>query len=99
MGFSDATVLNLAIYAMTGLVTFNGPALMTDLAEYPKPYPYTVEYLRRAVSTGRPIGPITPATEWTEEFLDWGEKAELDVSKHRFEIVEAAVEAQAKSPF
>jgi muramoyltetrapeptide carboxypeptidase len=28
MGYSDVTVLNVAIWEKTGLVTFNGPALM-----------------------------------------------------------------------
>src|SRR5690606_6078537 len=35
MGFSDITVLLNAIHVETGLVTFHGPALMTDWAEYP----------------------------------------------------------------
>ena len=35
MGFSDITILNVAIWQATGLVTFNGPALVTDFAEYP----------------------------------------------------------------
>ena len=34
MGYSDITVLNVAIWQRTGLVTFNGPALMTDFAEF-----------------------------------------------------------------
>ena len=41
MGYSDITVLNVAIYGQTGLVTFNGPALMTDFAEYPVCLLYT----------------------------------------------------------
>ncbi len=32
-GFSDITVLNVAIQVMTGLVTFNGPTLMNDFAQ------------------------------------------------------------------
>jgi len=36
MGFSDMTVLNVAIWSQTGLVTFNGPALLTDWAEFPE---------------------------------------------------------------
>jgi muramoyltetrapeptide carboxypeptidase len=39
IGYSDMTVLNLAIYARTGLVTFNRPHLMTDFGESPAPYP------------------------------------------------------------
>jgi muramoyltetrapeptide carboxypeptidase len=31
VGFSDITVLNVAIWQASGVVTFNGPALLTDL--------------------------------------------------------------------
>ena len=41
MGFSDITVLNIAIAKKTGLATFNGPALLTDFAEYPHMLDYT----------------------------------------------------------
>ena len=33
VGYSDVTVLNVAIWEKTGLVTFNGPALVVELAE------------------------------------------------------------------
>jgi muramoyltetrapeptide carboxypeptidase LdcA involved in peptidoglycan recycling len=77
LGSSDFTVLNVAIHATTGLVTFNGPALMTDLAEYPAPLPYTVDHLLRALTQPAPIGELRPADAWTEEFLDWGVQADL----------------------
>ena len=78
MGFSDITVLNVAIWRETGLVTFNGPALLTDFAEYPKMFAYTEEYMLKALCEAQPIGPIVPSTWWTEEFLDWGLKADLE---------------------
>ncbi len=91
VGFSDVTVLNLAIHARTGLVTFNGPTLMTDFAEFPEPPAYSVEHFLRAVAepigggapigeavpTPAPIGDLAPAPGWTDEFLDWGTKADL----------------------
>jgi muramoyltetrapeptide carboxypeptidase len=77
MGFSDVTVLNLAIYTRTGLTTFNGPAIMTDFGEYPAPLAYTVESMQRALCQTELIGVITPATEWTEELLDWGIQEDL----------------------
>jgi len=81
IGFSDITVLNLAIYSQTGLGTFNGPALMTDLAEFPQPYPYTMELMQRVLCRPEPAGVIEPAFEWTEEFLDWS--ARLDLTRPR----------------
>ncbi len=77
MGFSDISVLNLAIYTMTGLTTFNGPTLMTDLAEYPEPLPYTREYLLKTLTHVEPVGDVTPVPAWTDEFLDWGLQADL----------------------
>lgn len=78
IGFSDTTVLNMAIHTQTGLVTFNGPALLTDFAEYPEMYPYTREVMMRMLSTPLPVGEIHPAPAWTEEFLDWQTKKDLE---------------------
>ncbi|MBN1484334.1 MAG: LD-carboxypeptidase [Chloroflexia bacterium] len=77
MGFSDITVLNVAIWKETGLVTFNGPALLTDFAEYPRMFEYTERYMLKALCEARPLGVIEPSTWWTEEFLDWGAKEDL----------------------
>ena len=78
LGFSDMTVLNVAIWQKTGLITFNGPALLTDFAEYPRMLDYTETYFLKAVADARPVGAIEPAETWTEEFLDWGEKKDLE---------------------
>jgi muramoyltetrapeptide carboxypeptidase len=78
LGFSDMTVLNVAIWRKTGLITFNGPALLTDFAEYPRMLDYTETYFLKAVAAARPVGAIEPAESWTEEFLNWGEKQDLD---------------------
>ena len=78
MGYSDVTVLNVAIYTRTGLTTFNGPALMTDLAEFPEPLPYTVASMQRLLCRSEPAGTVERAHDWTEEFLDWETKADLE---------------------
>jgi muramoyltetrapeptide carboxypeptidase LdcA involved in peptidoglycan recycling len=72
MGFSDVTVLNVAIWTVTGLTTFNGPALLTDFAEIPQMMRYTERYFLKAVAEAKPIGWVEPSPDWTEEFLDWG---------------------------
>jgi muramoyltetrapeptide carboxypeptidase len=78
MGYSDITVLNLAIHRKTGLVTFNGPAFITDFGEYPAMLEYTrVSFQRTLCSVDAP-GQIHPAADWTEEFLDWGAKKDLE---------------------
>ena len=77
-GFSDITVLNVAIWARTGLVTFNGPALLTDFAEYPRMLEYTEKSFLTTLGRAEPIGEIEPSRWWTEEFLDWSEKRDLE---------------------
>jgi muramoyltetrapeptide carboxypeptidase len=83
MGYSDVTVLNVAIWEKTGLFTFNGPALMAELAEYPKVFDYTERYMLKALCSAEPIGEIEPSGWWTEEFLDWGEKEDLTRERTR----------------
>jgi len=77
MGYSDVTVLNVAIWQMTGLVTFNGPALMVELAEYPEVLRYTERHMLKALCSAEPVGRVEPSAWWTEEFLDWDEKEDL----------------------
>jgi muramoyltetrapeptide carboxypeptidase len=77
MGFSDITVLNVAIWKKTGMVTFNGPALLTDFAEYPRMFEYTERYMLKALCDARSIGVIEPSSWWTEEYLEWAEKKDL----------------------
>ncbi len=85
MGYSDITVLNVAIWQQTGLVTFNGPALLTDFAEQPEMFAYTRDYLHKALCAAAPVGAIEPSPWWTEELQDWEAKADLDRPRDRFE--------------
>ncbi|NTU75545.1 MAG: LD-carboxypeptidase [Anaerolineaceae bacterium] len=78
MGYSDVTVLNMAILARTGLVTFNGPALITDFAEYPSMLAYTLQNFLAVCANPAPAGDVHPAVEWTEEHQDWKTRADLE---------------------
>jgi muramoyltetrapeptide carboxypeptidase LdcA involved in peptidoglycan recycling len=85
-GYSDITLLHLAIGKITGLRTFYGPAAITQFGEYPSPLPFTVTHFLHVLSPpssslGKPIGPIPRSLEWTEEFGDWD--AESSVLKAR----------------
>ncbi len=77
MGFSDVTVLNVALWVKTSLVTFNGPALLTDFAEFPQMFSYTQDYFQKTLMETAPVGMVEASPEWTEEFLDWGQKQDL----------------------
>lgn len=76
VGYSDITVLHLALRARAGLGTFYGPALLTQFAENPVPLSYTIEHFLRCVSRPEPLGRIVAAPHWTDEYLDWGRKAD-----------------------
>ena len=82
MGFSDITVLNVAIWAKTGLVTFNGPALLTDFAEYPRMFEYTERSFLNTLGQPEPVGVIEPSRFWTEEFLSWSQKKDIERARH-----------------
>lgn len=74
MGYSDVTVLNMAIWKQTGMITFNGPMVMMDFAEFPKVLNYTEEGFLRSVCSGIPIGRLKESEYWTEERLEWRDK-------------------------
>lgn len=83
MGFSDITVLNVAIWSMTGLVTFNGPSLMTDWADFPEMPAYSRDAAVRALCSTGPIGVVEPSPWWTDERLDWETREDLTRPRER----------------
>jgi muramoyltetrapeptide carboxypeptidase LdcA involved in peptidoglycan recycling len=76
-GYSDITTLLWAIGRHAGLRTFHGPSLLAELGEYPEVLPFTDRYLRAAWFGSDPLV-FTPAEAWTDEFLDWWKKADLE---------------------
>jgi muramoyltetrapeptide carboxypeptidase len=76
-GYSDVTVLHWALMKHAGLRTLYGPALVAELAEYPAVFEFTATYLRAAWFEGAPIRWGT-APQWTDEFLDWHKRADLE---------------------
>ncbi len=70
-GYSDATVLHHAIYAVTGMTTFYGPAVLTQFGEWPDPEDYTVDHFRSVTMTARPAGPVPRAGYVVDEPGDW----------------------------
>jgi len=77
-GYSDISVLHYAIHKKSNLVTFYGPAAMTQFAEFPRPLKYTLEHFNKAITDSAPIGKINPSENWTDEISDWGEKRDLE---------------------
>jgi len=75
MGFSDSTTI-LTFFLNAGVIAFHGPSILTGFAENGGMFPYEVESIRKTLFRAEPVGPLSPAPEWTEAFLDWG-KPEL----------------------
>lgn len=71
LGYSDATVLHLAFLKKSNLMTFYGPAGLTQFGEYPSPLQYTIDSFRSALQSTAIMGDIRPSAEWTDELLDW----------------------------
>jgi len=76
-GYSDCTLLCAALLTQANLISFYGPALLTQFAEYPSPFDYTLQYFSRAICNVEPVGIIYPSDTWTDELLDWGKKLDL----------------------
>lgn len=76
-GYSDISVLHYAFYAKCRLSTFYGPSAMLQFGEFPEPFEYTISHFRKAVVL-RSIGSILSSSEWTDETLDWNQKADLE---------------------
>ncbi|QQK77077.1 LD-carboxypeptidase [Salicibibacter cibarius] len=72
IGYSDVTIPHLFCYK-AGIVSFYGPAILTDFAENVEMDHYTVEMIQRTLFSDERIGNIQPAKTWTSEFLEWDE--------------------------
>lgn len=74
-GYSDCSLLHSALLTKGPISSFYGPNLLPELAEFPKPSSYTTANFIQALS-GK-ISNIKPSEAWSDEFLDWGIKADL----------------------
>lgn len=63
-GFSDITVLNNAVFAKTGLVTYSGPHYSSfGMRDY---FDYNFEYFKKCLMSDNPID-IKPSHLWTDD--------------------------------
>lgn len=84
LGFSDITVLHMALYSQAGITTFYGPAGLTQFGEPFGVNPYTISYFEKALFGSDPIGSIHPSEEWTDELLNWFSKKDLERPREMF---------------
>ncbi|KAJ4417093.1 hypothetical protein N0V82_006375 [Gnomoniopsis sp. IMI 355080] len=65
VGFSDITHLHWLLYSQTGLRTFYGPMIVSELAEMPQPAEYSMRHLLAAITKpGAAVGRIDASSEW-----------------------------------
>jgi muramoyltetrapeptide carboxypeptidase len=72
VGYSDTTILQLALTSICGWVTFSGPALMPQFGEYPAPLSFTLENLKSVLMRDCTGLELSDARQRTHEFVDWG---------------------------
>jgi muramoyltetrapeptide carboxypeptidase len=77
VGYSDNTLFHYAFLSQARMVSFYGPCLITEFAEFPEMETYTANHFLRAVGSLEPLGPIQRSATWTDEFLDWMTKEDL----------------------
>lgn len=70
MGFSDTTANHLMLWK-AGLVSYYGPCLMCDFAEYGSMFEYTKEYIKRTLFEHHDRLEILPSPVWTDETIPW----------------------------
>jgi muramoyltetrapeptide carboxypeptidase LdcA involved in peptidoglycan recycling len=75
-GYSDNTLLCIALMTQADLVSFYGPCLISQFGEYPEPLSYSVESFLSAL-TDVQSNKILPSANWTDEILNWFEKLDL----------------------
>ena len=78
-GYSDNTSLNLYLWKH-GIISFQGPIIMTELAMQGEMHDYTVKHTEKAFFENS-IGKIEPSEQFTDETLDWNNSENLE--KHR----------------
>jgi len=70
MGFSDTTANHFMMYK-AGIVSYYGPALICDFAEYVDMYDYTENMIKDLLFEAKENYEIKKCDYWTNEHMDW----------------------------
>ena len=94
MGYSDTTA-NHFMMQKAGIVSYYGPCLMTDFAEYVKMFDYTKDSVREVLFNGTKNYEIKSSEYWSDDFVPWGEEninVEKKVRKeeHGYELLQGS---------
>ena len=70
MGYSDTTI-NHFVMQKAGVVSYYGPAVMTDFAENNSMHTYTLKYINEVLLENSEDIVIKSSDKWTCEYHDW----------------------------
>ena len=80
MGYSDTTI-NHFMMQKAGVVSYYGPAVMTDFAENNSMHTYTLKYINEVLLENREDIVIKSSDKWTSEYLDWAIEENDNISR------------------
>ena len=92
MGYSDSTINHFMMHK-AGLVSYYGPTVMCEIAEYVKMFDYTKEAMENILFKDSKDLEIKSSPEWSDHFVAWDIK-NINVSKkmikeeHGYEIIQ-----------
>lgn len=66
-GYSDMTNIHAALQSQANMISFYGPAVITQFGEWPEPPTYTANHFSQATGQPEPRGPIAPSPQWTQD--------------------------------
>ena len=80
MGYSDTTI-NHFMMQKAGVVSYYGPAVMTDFAENNNMHTYTLKYINEVLLENSEDIVIKSSDKWTSEYLDWAIEENDNISR------------------
>lgn len=80
MGYSDTTI-NHFMMQKAGVVSYYGPAVMTDFAENNNMHTYTLKYINEVLLENKEDIVIKSSDKWTSEYLDWAIEENDNISR------------------
>ena len=80
MGYSDTTI-NHFMMQKVGVVSYYGPAVMTDFAENNNMHTYTLKYINEVLLENMEDIVIKSSDKWTSEYLDWAIEENDNISR------------------
>lgn len=100
MGYSDTTA-NHFMMQKAGMVSYYGPCLMCDFAEYVSMFDYTKNAVKEVLFNGNENYEIKSSEYWCNDFVSWSEEniktqRKLIKEQHGYEVIQGSGIVQGK---